>query len=510
VIPACLVTRCLLCSCPRCRNAEGVEPAEVSCLAKTRMIERQVSPRRLESLPAPSKWIPSAADCDRDIGQRNSLRRRILAAADGVAVLLGGASLATTSTAGVDAALWTAALAPLWLLFAGLQGLYERDERALRHLTVDEVPAIAAWALSGTAATALVLLATPVGSLHVAVALQLWAVVVALAVALRALARLLWRLLTPPERALVVGGGMLAESAKRKIELFPDIHASVAGQVDGADADAFLSRPSRLAGIDRLVLAAEEVEPHLVERLLALSRREGIALSWTLPPALAGAGLHLDRVAELPVMVFDARPHGRAFLLVKRLLDVVLPAIALVVFLPLLVVVALAVRLDGSGPVVFRQDRAGLNGRSFRMFKFRTMVGDAEEHRPAVGSKDGRPQPMFKSRSDPRITRLGRVLRRTSLDELPQLLNVLRGDMSLVGPRPELAELVAHWPPEHRIRLSVKPGLTGPMQVYGRSNLTFEEWLAVEREYIENPSLTRDLRILALTIPVATIGRGAF
>ena len=478
------------------------------------MIERQASPRRLEA-PRPvsgvreaRKRIPSGAAQRRDIDRREALRRRMLACGDLIAVLLGSASLGLA--VGLEVALWAGVLAPLWLLLAGLHGLYGRDHRALRHLTVDEVPTICVWALGGTAATAVVLLATPVGSLRVVVALQLWAIVVASAVTLRALSRFLWRLLTPPERVLVVGSGTIAEAAKRKLELFRDIHADLAGQVDAAAAARLISQPDRLSGIDRLVLADEQCEPRLVARLHALAQREGIALVWTLPPGLAGASIHLHRVAELPAMSFDIRACGPGFFLAKRLLDFFLAAIALVLFLPLLAAVALAVRLDGRGPVVFGQGRAGLNGHPFRMFKFRTMVADAEEHRPPVGSENGRPQPMFKSRSDPRVTRLGRFLRRTSLDELPQLLNVLRGDMSLVGPRPELVELVERWPPEHRIRLSVKPGLTGPMQVYGRSDLTFEEWLAVEREYIENPSLRRDLRILALTIPVTITGRGAF
>jgi lipopolysaccharide/colanic/teichoic acid biosynthesis glycosyltransferase len=123
---------------------------------------------------------------------------------------------------------------------------------------------------------------------------------------------------------------------------------------------------------------------------------------------------------------------------------------------------------------------------------------------------DGLDDPMFKLRNDPRVTRVGRLLRRWSLDELPQLVNVVRGDMSLVGPRPEQVELVERYRPEHRFRLDARPGITGPMQVFGRGNLDFDERLAVEREYIENVSLGRDVRILVMTIPVVVSGRGAF
>jgi len=144
------------------------------------------------------------------------------------------------------------------------------------------------------------------------------------------------------------------------------------------------------------------------------------------------------------------------------------------------------------------------------MLKFRTMVVDAEARLGEVVSLDDLTEPMFKLRRDPRVTRLGRLLRRTSLDELPQLVNVLKGEMSLVGPRPEQIELVERYTPAQRFRLEAKPGITGPMQVYGRGELTLEERLAVEREYIENLSITRDIRILALTVATVLSGRGAY
>ena len=177
---------------------------------------------------------------------------------------------------------------------------------------------------------------------------------------------------------------------------------------------------------------------------------------------------------------------------------------------PILLAIVLAERLGGEGAVFYVQRRAGLGGREFRMYKFRTMRPDAEALLPALVRFDQLDEPMFKLTRDPRVTRLGRVLRRTSLDELPQLLNVLKGEMSLVGPRPEQVELVRRYRPEHLFRLAVKPGLTGPMQVFGRGELRFEERLAVERDYIENLSISRDLRILALTIPSVICGRGAY
>jgi lipopolysaccharide/colanic/teichoic acid biosynthesis glycosyltransferase len=144
------------------------------------------------------------------------------------------------------------------------------------------------------------------------------------------------------------------------------------------------------------------------------------------------------------------------------------------------------------------------------MYKLRTMVPDAEQLLPELVSFDDLEEPVFKLHDDPRVTRVGRVLRRLSLDELPQLFNVLKGDMSLVGPRPEQVELVERYTPEQRFRLTVKPGITGPMQVFGRGELSFEERLGVERDYIENLSVSRDLRFLALTLPAVLTRRGAF
>jgi lipopolysaccharide/colanic/teichoic acid biosynthesis glycosyltransferase len=172
--------------------------------------------------------------------------------------------------------------------------------------------------------------------------------------------------------------------------------------------------------------------------------------------------------------------------------------------------IAVVILVDSGRPILFAQRRAGLDGKPFRMLKFRTMVADAEDRLPQLVSFDALDEPMFKLPDDPRVTRVGRLLRRASLDELPQLWNVLRGDMSLVGPRPEQVEIVEKYTPSERSRLVVKPGITGPMQVYGRGQLTFEERLAVERDYIENLSLARDARLLALTVTPVFTGRGAF
>ena len=177
---------------------------------------------------------------------------------------------------------------------------------------------------------------------------------------------------------------------------------------------------------------------------------------------------------------------------------------------PLLVLIAIAVRLDSRGPALFTQLRAGRHGKPFRILKFRTMCHDAEERISEVIAVDELTEPMFKLREDPRVTRVGRFLRRTSLDELPQFFNVLRGDMSLVGPRPEELWLVERYGETQRFRLQMRPGLTGPMQVHGRGQLNFQERMAVEREYVENYSLRKDIKILFRTVSAIFGARGAY
>jgi exopolysaccharide biosynthesis polyprenyl glycosylphosphotransferase len=210
------------------------------------------------------------------------------------------------------------------------------------------------------------------------------------------------------------------------------------------------------------------------------------------------------------VLEYETWDPSRSTALIKRAFDIVVSSLGLLFTAPFFPLIALAIKLDTRGPVFFNQTRAGLDGRPFEMHKFRTMVADAEDRLADVVRLDDLRDPVFKLSDDPRVTPVGRFLRRLSLDELPQLINVLRGEMSIVGPRPEQVELVERYRPEHRFRLSVKPGITGPMQVFGRGDLTFHERLAVELDYIENLSLARDLRIIAETVPVTLRGSGAY
>jgi lipopolysaccharide/colanic/teichoic acid biosynthesis glycosyltransferase len=195
---------------------------------------------------------------------------------------------------------------------------------------------------------------------------------------------------------------------------------------------------------------------------------------------------------------------------VKRGLDIAGALVGLALSIPLVAIAAVAIKLDTRGPVFFGQVRIGENGRRFRIFKLRSMVSDAERRLDAlVDVRQLAAEPAFKIPDDPRVTRVGRFLRRTSLDELPQFLNVLRGEMSLVGPRPEEERVVALYTDYHRRRLAVKPGLTGPMQVSGRGDLPFSQRLELELDYIDHYSLRRDFSILLRTLPVLLQGKGA-
>jgi lipopolysaccharide/colanic/teichoic acid biosynthesis glycosyltransferase len=194
----------------------------------------------------------------------------------------------------------------------------------------------------------------------------------------------------------------------------------------------------------------------------------------------------------------------RQQLVLKRVMDAATATVALVALAPVMGLIAAAVGLTSRGPILFRQERVGIGGRRFHIYKFRTMVADAEAHRPGLAAHsvytDGR---LFKVVDDPRVTRVGQFLRRTSLDELPQFWNVLRGDMSLVGPRPPLPEEVQLYDEHHYRRLVMKPGMTGPWQVGGRNRVTdFEEVVRLEAAYMRNWTIRKDFRIMARTVPV--------
>ncbi|MDH3522129.1 MAG: sugar transferase [Acidobacteriota bacterium] len=274
-----------------------------------------------------------------------------------------------------------------------------------------------------------------------------------------------------------------------------------------ADIPAIIEREV----VDEVVFAVRRAELDRLEDLFLQLEEQGVLVRLALDVfPHTRARVEVGDLEGVPLLTFSRAPSSPALLAVKRMVDLALSLVLCAAALPVMAAIALAIRLTSGGEVLFRQTRCGLNGRRFTLYKFRTMVEDAESRRPDLGHLNEMDGPVFKVRSDPRVTRLGRLLRRYSLDELPQLWNVLAGSMSLVGPRPAIPEEVAQYQRWQRRRLSMRPGLTCLWQISGRSDVDFERWMQLDLEYIDSWSPLLDLKILARTVPVVLSGRGAF
>jgi len=340
---------------------------------------------------------------------------------------------------------------------------------------------------------------------------------------LRLLARVVRRRGHNFRTMLIVGTNPRSEEIARTIQLHPHWGLRVLGFL-APNGD----RPEELAGVPVLgsaddlprILAEEVVD----EVLFVLARRqlEEFEESFLLCSELgirARVALHfphlkarvlMEELEGIPLLTFTTTPAAPFPLFVKRLADLVVSSLGLILLAPLMALIAAAVWLTSRGPALFRQERCGLNGRRFTLVKFRTMDADAAEHLGDVAHLNEVDGPAFKARRDPRVTALGWLLRRFSLDELPQLWNVVKGDMSLVGPRPPIPEEVARYERWQRRRLSMKPGLTGLWQVSGRADLgDFNRWIALDLAYIDQWSLWLDLKILLRTLPAVLSTRGA-
>jgi exopolysaccharide biosynthesis polyprenyl glycosylphosphotransferase len=263
-------------------------------------------------------------------------------------------------------------------------------------------------------------------------------------------------------------------------------------------------------GVDELIVVADKEPLSEFTETFLLCEELGVTARVVLnffPHSFART--ELARFGEFPLLSFSRTPTNEALLLVRRIMDL---AIVCILGIPALLAIgasSIAIKVTSAGPVFFKQQRCGLNGRLFTMYKLRSMVDNAEQARfelEALNEMDG---PVFKSSRDPRRTAVGRFLRKFSIDELPQLYNVLRGDMSLVGPRPPLPEEVARYEGWQRRRLSMKPGITCLWQISGRNEISFHDWMKLDLTYIDNWSLLLDLKILLKTVPVVLLGRGA-
>lgn len=343
----------------------------------------------------------------------------------------------------------------------------------------------------------------------------------------RMLVRFAWYLLRRQgigiRRAVVAGSGPLARTALHVIATEPGTDYRLAGFVsEEADASDFgrfkcLGTLNDIGDvvsryrIDEVIIALPAHSHHRVLEILEHCKRQQIAFK--LVPDLYEMTLQrvdIDELRGIPLIGIKAAVIQGPDLLLKRCMDAVVALLALIVLAPLCLILALLIKLDSPGPVFFRQVRVGKGATLFGAYKFRSMHVNAEADFDKVQAHNEASGPIFKMRKDPRVTRVGRFLRRTSLDEVPQFYNVLRGEMSLVGPRPPIPTEVEKYEDWHRKRLEVAPGLTGLWQVSGRSELPFDEMVMMDIFYIENWSLALDLKILLRTVPAVLSGSGAY
>jgi exopolysaccharide biosynthesis polyprenyl glycosylphosphotransferase len=337
----------------------------------------------------------------------------------------------------------------------------------------------------------------------------------------------------PKRRALIIGSGIAAILVAEKVEHHPELDLDITGFVDDGPRKSVRGRPEPLLGdlrdLDK-VIRREAIEVVVMgythdrtETILsALSRVEPGVEILMMPRyfQFVSAGMRVDDLAGMPLLRLRRREPAMWEQVSKRAEDLIIGGVASLIVMPILPLIALAIKLDSSGPVLFSQERIGKNGRAFSLYKFRSMTEcTSGDDASANGARTGQvaraigstaEDPRLKDKPVWRVTRVGRFLRTTSLDELPQLFNVLRGDMSLVGPRPPLGEEVAQYEEWQKKRLAVSPGITGMWQVNGRSDLPFDEMVWLDFAYIDSWSLWLDLRILLQTIPAVLSRRGAY
>ena len=414
---------------------------------------------------------------------------------------------------------------PFWTVMLSVAGFY-RSHRTLP--LAEEIWGATKVAFGGTAVLALVVYGLRLEFvsrwLLVVFAIVNFAFLATEKVALRLLSRWVRARGYNFRTVLLVGTGQKAAQLADFLEAHPHWGFRVMGYLDDdnggeirraarwpcvgkiTDFEAVLLREV----VDEVVFVIEKGKLGAYEEALLVAERHGVPAHVSLdifPHILARPVL--EELDGVPLLSFTTTPSNPTHLVIKRALDLAVSLFLFFVTLPIQLLAAIAIKLTSSGPVFFRQVRCGLNGRHFTLLKFRTMDAGAEQRLFEVSHLNEMSGPVFKMSKDPRLTMVGRILRRLSIDELPQLVNVIRGDMSLVGPRPPLPEEVAHYEPWQRRRLSMNPGLTCLWQVSGRNEVDFDRWMALDLKYIDTWSPMLDLKILLKTVPAVLSGRGA-
>ncbi len=453
---------------------------------------------------------------------RESLFRRALLAADAVAIV--GAFVVLTQASSRTLGLTWVSVGGLVSLLLGAKvlGLYDRDDVLLHKTTLDEAPrlfhlatlgALAAWLAGG-----FVVEGNPLDRQE---ALLLWVVLILLLVLARTGARVLALRAVPAERCLFIGDRDSERTIRSKLAGHSGVKAELVGHLDLGDAGAWsvsglsarrlaeIRDLARSLNVHRAIVAPVSADGGEILDLVRTLKAVGVRVS-VLPRLLevVGSSVEFDDLHGVTLMGVRRFEMSRSSMVVKRAFDLLGACVGLLAAAPLLALIAVAIKLDSRGPVCFRQVRVGRHGRYFQLLKFRTMVPNAEALKESLRDRNEAQEGLFKIADDPRVTRVGKLLRRSALDELPQFLNIIRGEMSLVGPRPLVLDedrRVEGW---YRRRLELKPGLTGPWQILGPARVPLQEMGAIDYLYMTNWSLWGDVKILLRTVPHVVGRRG--
>jgi exopolysaccharide biosynthesis polyprenyl glycosylphosphotransferase len=430
--------------------------------------------------------------------------------------------------AGAEVGLFLLTL-PGWIVLAKVFGLYDRDEKRTGHSTADEIFVVVNLVTVGAWSFFALSWATTLAYPGVPKLIAFWVLAIVFVSLGRSLARAgCRRTLTYQQNTIIVGAGSAGRLIAQKLKVHPEYGANPVGFVDEYVVPANgngglpilgqipdLPRLVRDFHVDRVVVAYSQASPPTV--LETIRNLNSIGVQVDILPRyyeILNPSFSLHSIEGIPLVGVPPARLPRSSLFLKRSMDVALCTVGLVLLSPAFGVIAAAIKLGSPGPVFFRQLRTGKSGRTFLIFKFRTMSADADAHKDTVAHlnkhlETGDPR-MFKIPNDPRINRVGRFLRRYSLDELPQLLNVVKGDMSLVGPRPLILDEDRHVSGWARRRTDLKPGITGLWQVLGRDDIRFDEMVELDYQYVATWSLAGDLKLILQTLPVLVRERNAY
>ncbi len=471
--------------------------------------------------PSDARALPPAAVANEPRRSSDASLRRALLAADLAALVLAASAALTMGSpaGGLRQLLAALAFLPLMALLAKLYGLYDASAKRISHSTIDDIPDVFHVVLIGTLGLwgYLKLLDERLAFREAALFLLAG---VCTTLAARASVRLLARRVGAPERVLLVGDGDGASLLARKVSAGTRYRGTLVGYLseNGGIPDAGvpqlgscrdLAAVCRARGIDRVLVASPTLGCDDLTDLVRQAISADVKVS--LLPSMAdvlGPAAQLDELGGVMLLGVNPARFTRSSYVLKRTLDLTVSVAGLAVALPLLPFVAAAIKLDSSGPVFHVQERMGRRGRRFRLYKLRTMVADAEQRVDGLRAQSRHAAWLLLDR-DPRITRVGRFLRSTSIDELPQLWNVVRGEMSLVGPRPMPPDVDRHINGWGRLRLDIAPGITGLWQVLGRASIPFEEMLKLDYVYVTNWSVWEDVRLMLRTIFAVLSMKGA-